>query len=151
MNKRDLHVQLERRFCLYFFPVLLLFLLLSYLHRQGLSPVPPFGSLRIWGLLLFLSTVLLSVAAPIILRAFFQSFVAREGGAALITFYRLQLRMSLLSLLGSYTALLAYLFLVPPFYLYASVLMALYGIYAVLPSRKKLQRELHIYGVRDAV
>ncbi|MBN2531828.1 MAG: hypothetical protein JXB88_02990 [Spirochaetales bacterium] len=116
-----------------------------YLAKITVSP--PFGSLMIWGLFLFIMSVITGVAIPILLRTFFHSRVYKKKSASFQDYAHLQQYNMIISLLSTLPANLAYLFLVPKLYLYGSVIAALYGIYSSLPSVKKIAGELKYYAI----
>jgi len=105
-------------------------------HRAGIDVAVPFGTLRLWG-----------IALPILLRALFQTRAAERGKVTIEGYERLQVRIMLLVLAAALAADAAYLFPVPPLYLYGCVLAALYGIYSIIPSSRKIAGELRYYGL----
>jgi uncharacterized membrane protein YesL len=124
------------------------FLINILIHYQlKLSVSPPFGSLKIWGLCLFIISVITGIALPVLLRTFFHSRAHKKKSARFPDFVILQQRIIIISLLSTLPANIAYLYLVPKLYLYGSVIAALYGIYSSLPSRKKITGELKYYGL----
>lgn len=138
--------KLTRTFVLLLLPALTLFVLAFVGHRSGLRVALP-GSLRVWGIVLLLLTVILSVALPILLRALFHDRAARRRQVEYYEYERFQVRQMAVTLAGAVFAGLAYLLVVPNFHLYGSVLMALYGIYSVLPARRKLAGEMNYYKI----
>jgi len=116
-------------------------------HRAGIDVAVPFGTLRLWGIALLVLSVACGVALPILLRALFQTRAAERGKVTIEGYERLQVRIMLLVLAAALAADAAYLFPVPPLYLYGCVLAALYGIYSIIPSSRKIAGELRYYGL----
>jgi len=127
---------------------LVFFIINLIIHYQlKLSVKPPFGSLMVWGLFLFIISVVAGIALPILLRTLFHSRAHKEKKAQFPGYAVLQERIMVISLLSAIPANIAYLYLVPKLYLYGSVIAALYGIYSSLPSKKKITGELKYYGL----
>ena len=124
------------------------FLGLGYLlHRMNITIPPPFGSLRAWGIILLVLSVLLGVALPILLRTLFNKRAVDRKHVDLNVFVDHQKRLVVISISAAYVAGIAYLLMVPNLYLYGSVLAGLYGIYSAIPSERKLAGELRFYGL----
>jgi len=119
------------------------------LHELGTVVKVPFGTLRGWGIALLILAVACGVALPILLRAQFQTRAARLRRVTLVQYEALQIRIMLLAWAAALAADLAYLFPVPPVYLYGSVLAGLYGIYSIIPSQRKITAELRYYGLEQ--
>jgi hypothetical protein len=135
-----------RVFVLLLLPALILFVLAFVSHQSGMRVTVP-GGLRIWGIVLLVLTVFLSVALPILMRTLFHDRAAKSQHVEYLQYERFQVRQMAVTLAGAVFAGLAYLLVVPNFHLYASVLMALYGVYSVLPSRRKLAGEMKYYKI----
>jgi len=140
--------KLIRYFVLMILPVIILFTLSYFAHQQNIRITPP-GNLQAWGVLLLILAVSLSMALPILMRTIFHDRSARRGGVDFWSYERFQLRQMAVAISGAVFAGLAYLFLVPKFHLYATVLAGLYGIYSVLPSRKKISGEMKYYKIKE--
>jgi hypothetical protein len=124
------------------------FLGLGYvLHRMAITIQAPFGSLRAWGILLLVVSVLLGVAIPVLFRTMFNKRAVDARHVNLADFVAHQRRLVVVSISAAYVAGIAYLLLVPNLYLYGSVLAGLYGIYSAIPSERKLKGELRFYGL----
>lgn len=106
------------------------------------------GTRRLTGIVIFLLTVIATVALPILVRVRFHDRAVKEKVATLESYIQVQKQQMLLIGIGSTMAGLAYLLVIPNLYLYGSVLSALYGIYSVLPSERKTAGELKAYGCR---
>ena len=130
-------------------PALLFFAVDILLHYLGVKPAIPFGSPRLWGIPLFILAVSCGVALPILMRARFQTHVARRKTVALSEYEAVQVRLILVSLTAALFADVAYLFLLPKLYLYGSILAGLYGIYGVIPSKRRILADLKYYGLED--
>jgi hypothetical protein len=98
---------------------------------------PPFGQFRVWGILLLIVSV--GVTLPILLRTLFNRRAVEVKQVALVDFVAHQQRLVVVSISAAYVTGVAYLLLVPNLYLYGSVLAGLYGIYSAIPSERKLK------------
>ena len=126
-----------------------LFLGAAYLlHRMEITVPPPAGPLRAWGIGLLVAAVALGVAIPIVLRTLFNRAALQAGSVQPGEFAAHQKRLVAVAVSSAYVAGIGYLLLVPPLYLYGSVLAGLYGIYSAIPSERKLKAEMKFYGVR---
>jgi hypothetical protein len=124
------------------------FLAAGYLlHRMELAVSPPAGALRAWGIGLLIAAVTLGAALPVLLRTLFNRAAMRAGKVEPGEFAAHQKRLVAVAVSSAYVAGLSYLLLVPPLYLYGSVLAGLYGIYSAIPSERKLKAEKKFYGV----
>ena len=127
------------------------FLGLVYLaHYQRITVTPPLFSIWTWGVILLVLTVFFGVALPILMRTLFHSKAVKNKKVEFSHYERLQINLIVVSMIGAYTACLAYLFLVPKFHLYASIIAGLYGIYAAIPARRKISADLSYYSLKDA-
>jgi hypothetical protein len=117
------------------------------LHLRETTVQPPFGTLKGWGLFLLLLAVLLGAALPILIRTLFNKKAVENKTVEFSAFAAYQRSLSVISISAAYVAGLAYLMVVPSFYLYGSVLVGLYGIYSAIPSRRKLEGEMRYYGL----
>ncbi|MCK5007745.1 MAG: hypothetical protein KAR73_10175 [Spirochaetales bacterium] len=127
------------------------FLGLVYLaHFKKITVTPPLFSIWTWGVILLVLTVFFGVALPILMRTLFHSKAVKNKKVEFSHYERLQINLIVVSMIGAYTACLAYLFLVPKFHLYASIIAGLYGIYAAIPARRKISADLSYYSLKDA-
>lgn len=140
--------KLIRYFVLMILPAVVLFTLSYFAHQCNIEITAP-GSIQAWGILFLILAVSLSVALPIMMRTIFHDRSARRSRVDFRRYERFQLRQMAVAISGTVFAGLAYLFLVPKFHLYATVLAGLYGIYSVLPSRKKISGEMKYYKIKE--
>jgi len=117
------------------------------LHRMNITIPQPFGSLRAWGIILLVLSMLLGVALPVLIRTMFHKRALDAKHVDPAAFVAYQKRMVIISISAAYVAGIAYLLMVPNLYLYGSVLAGLYGIYSAIPSERKLAGELRFYGL----
>jgi hypothetical protein len=130
-------------------PVLLFFALDVIIHQRAIQIPLPFGTPRLWGILVLILSVLCGIALPILMRAGFQTRAARTGSVDLENYTALQIRLIVVSMAAALLACVAYLFVLPKLYLYGSVLAGLYGIYSVIPSNRKINADLRYYGLQE--
>ncbi len=121
-----------------------------FIHRSGISVEPPFGSAWSWGLALLILSVSCGIALPILMRTIFHEQAIKRRKVDFERFTSFQIYLIIVSLSAAFFACLAYLFLVPKFHLYASVLAGLYGVYSSIPSEKKIAGEMKYYGLDKA-
>ena len=140
--------KLIRYFIIMILPAVMLFAFSYFTHQRNIEITAP-GSIQAWGVLLLILTVSLSVALPILMRTIFHDRSARRGEVDFRGYERFQIRQMAVAVSGTVFAALAYLFLVPKFHLYTTVLAGLYGIYSVLPSRKKISGEMKYYKIKE--
>jgi hypothetical protein len=144
----ELTRRLTKSFWIMLSPVIVLFVLSFLAHLGPISVVPP-HSLRAWGIVLLVLSVTLCVALPILLRSLFHERAVRRKTVEYWRYERFQVRQLAIVVSGAAFAGLAYLFIVPKLHLYGSVLAALYGIYSVVPARKKFAGEMKYYQIRE--
>jgi len=124
------------------------FALIYLTHFRKITVTPPTFTIWVWGVILLVLTVWFSVALPILMRTLFHSKAVKNKKVEFGQYEKLQVNLIIVTLIGAYTACLAYLFLVPKLHLYGSVLAGLYGIYAAIPTRKKISADLAYYGLK---
>jgi hypothetical protein len=126
---------------------IIFFIINIIVHYVIKVSVKPPGSLFYWGLALFILSVITGAALPVLMRTVFHSRAYKKKSAQFNDYAQHKQLVIVISLLASIPANCAYLFLVPKLYLYGSVLAGLYGIYAALPSERKITGELKYYGL----
>ena len=140
--------KLIRYFVLMILPAVMLLALSYFVHQRDVEIMLP-GSIQLWGVLFLVLAVSLGVALPILMRTLFHDRSARRGGVDFRRYERFQILQMAVAVSGTLFAALAYLFLVPKFHLYASVLAGLYGIYSVIPSKNKIAGEMKYYKIEE--
>ncbi|MCK5201065.1 MAG: hypothetical protein KAR21_22080 [Spirochaetales bacterium] len=123
---------------------LLLFMSVVLVHQLGIRITAP-GNIRIWGISLLVFSVAFGVAVPVLLRTSFHGRYVKENSVVISEYLIYQRNIIIVCSMAIVSASLAYLFIVSPFYMYGSILAALYGVYSVLPFRIKIENELRIY------
>lgn len=139
--------RIKQRFVIFTVAEVVLFGAVALARALGAGVSIPRPGLGYWGLALMTVAATFGVALPILLRTTFFGSAAKRGGATLPSYETLQQRQIYLVGVGVLAACLAYLFGVPEFHLGAAVLAALYGVYSVLPSAKKLRGEIKFLGM----
>ncbi len=123
---------------------LLLFAGVVVVHQLGIRISPP-GSIRVWGIILFILSVALGAALPVFLRTSFHSKYIKKNSIGKTEYLAYQQKVITVCSIAVVSASLAYLFIVSSLYMYGSILAALYGIYSALPFKEKIVNELKIY------
>jgi len=96
---------------------------------------------------LFPLALILAVAGPIWLRAYFAHQVQYQKRVSPQTLLQFEHRLLWIVLATPYLALIAYLFCKQSFYLGGTVLAALYGIYYCYPSTRRIALDYRIFRV----
>ncbi|OJF76388.1 MAG: hypothetical protein BKP49_07930 [Treponema sp. CETP13] len=98
---------------------------------------------------LFISVAIFSVCIPILIRLGYWQKRQKNKGLNKSDFCKMK-DLSLYSVwIGSVLAIASCIFLIYKSFLYISVLMALYGIYSIWPSKKTFKMELISFGVKE--
>lgn len=116
-------------------------------HKTIISIEPPLFSLKTWGYFLFVISLITGVGVPILLRANFQKNAARTKLATIEGYNKLQQLLLVSVFISCISADAAYFFPVHIFYLYGAFFSCLYGIYSVIPYRKKIAAEMKFYNL----
>jgi Na+-driven multidrug efflux pump len=104
-----------------------------------------------WGISMFffISVALFSICIPILIRLGYWQKRQKYKGLTKIDFYKMK-DLSLYAVwIGSVLAVASCIFLIYKTFLYISVLMALYGIYSIWPSKKIFKMEIKSFGVKE--
>ena len=136
---------LKKRFAVYFSISAVLFIFDVIVHYLFSSVTPPVFGLRTWGYFMFVISLIGGVGAPILLRLNFQKNASKVKMTTIEGYNRLQNMLLLSVFISSISAVIAYLFPVQLLYLYGSFFSCLYGIYSVIPYKKKIAAELRFY------
>jgi hypothetical protein len=148
-NTAGLISRLNRLFWALTLPPIVLLVLGYLLQRTGISVTLPAGVPRALGIVIFLVSVFLGIALPVLLRTLFNKRAVEAKRVEFGDFSVHQKRLVAVSVSAAYVAAIAYLLGVPNMYLYGSVLAGLYGIYSAIPSERKLKGELRFYGLGE--
>ncbi len=119
------------------------------LHKYGVTLQVPSGPPRLWGILFLLLTALCGIATPILMRTTFHDRAIKNKNVTRAQFEKYQKGIILTSFAGAFIADIAYLFLIPQFYVYGCVLAAIYGVYGAIPTPKKITAEMRFYNLED--
>lgn len=141
----DILSGLRKLFAIYFVIAALFFIVDVVFHYTVVSVEPPLFSLKTWGYFLFIISIFAGVGIPILLRSNFQKNAAKTRIATMEGYHRLQRQLMLSVFISCISADIAYLFPVQLLYLYGAFFSCLYGIYSVIPYRKKIAAELKFY------
>ncbi|MDC7226833.1 MAG: hypothetical protein PQJ61_08705 [Spirochaetales bacterium] len=136
---------LKKRFVLYIAVAAFLFLGDVVFHYTAVAIKPPLFSTKTWGYFMFVIALFSGVGVPIFLRSSFQRNAAKTGIAKLDGYQRLQSLLMFSVFISCIASDIAYFFPVQTFYLYGAFFSCLYGIYSVIPYRKKIAAEMKFY------
>lgn len=121
------------------------FVLDVVVHKTIVSVEAPLVSLKTWGYFLFIISIFTGVGMPIFLRSSYHRKSAENKIATIEGFRQLQHRLLISVFISCISADIAYLFPVQILYLYGAFFSCIYGIYSVIPYRKKIAAELKFY------
>ena len=149
MTVEDLFREVRRVFIVAAAGAVLGLLAVFLLHTAGIAVTPPLFSVRAWGILTLILSVLFGVALPILMRTYYHEYRFRKRKADHSSYRKLQINLVIVSTLGAYVALVAYLFSVPKLHLGASVIAGIYGVYSSIPSKGKHKADMNYYGLTE--
>lgn len=107
------------------------------------------GSARFWGIVLLIFSALFGIALPILLRTLFNERALKKREVDTPAFENYQKMVISTAAAAAIFADAAYLLVAPRFYLYGSVLAAIYGVYGAIPAEKKIRGEMRLYGIEE--
>ncbi len=113
--------------------------------------VVDFGPTKFQGILaplLFILSVVFSIALPIFLRSLFAHNVRQKKSVSEADLLKFERTFLYIALVTPYITLAGYILELPRFYLGGTVIMALYAVYYYFPSQKRIQFERRIFRVR---
>ncbi|MCD6397878.1 MAG: hypothetical protein J7L71_10090 [Spirochaetaceae bacterium] len=147
---KDILSNLWKKFWISMSLPILLFIGVVILQKLEIRIIPP-GSIRIWGILLFVLAAAFGVALPILQRTSFHDKFLKDNNVNIAEYIEYQKRLFILCSIAVVPASFAYMFIVSPLYMYGSVLAALYGIYSTLPFKDKITKELRMYKIEGQI
>jgi len=140
--------ELRRTYIVLLIPAIVGFIFLFVAKKFHLIHIGPFKFQEFLGPLLFIASVILAIALPILFRTLFAHKVRHQKSVSetdLLKFERIFLYIALLT---PYVTFIAYFFELPRFYCAGTVLMALYAVYYYYPSERRIKFEKRIFRVR---
>ena len=140
--------ELRRTYIVLLIPAIVGFIFLFVAKKFHLIHIGPFKFHEFLGPSLFIASVLLAIALPILFRTLFAHKVRHQKSVSetdLLKFERIFLYIALLT---PYVTFIAYFFELPRFYCAGTVLMALYAVYYYYPSERRIKFEKRIFRVR---
>ena len=141
--------KLRKTFIIYVVIAALLFIGDVVFHYLAEPIESPLFSLKTWGYFMFIISLFCGVGIPILLRANFQKISAKNGIAEIEGYLGLQMKLLLSVFISCISAVIAYFFPVQLLYLYGAFFSCLYGIYSVIPYKKKIAAEMRFYKLTD--
>ncbi len=147
-NTKDISKTLWKFFWFSIVLPLILFIGVVVVHQLEISFIPP-GDLRIWGIFLFVFSVTVGVALPVLLRTSFHGKYIKQNSTTISEYLGYQRNLIIVCSIAIISASIAYLFIVSPLYMYGSILAALYGIYSTIPFNERIANELKIYKLEQ--
>ena len=140
--------ELRRTYIVLLIPAIVGFIFLFVAKTYHLIHIGPFKFKEFLGPAVFIVSVILAIALPILFRTLFAHKVRHQKSVSetdLLKFERIFLYVALLT---PYVTLTAYFFELPRFYCAGTVLMALYAVYYYYPSERRITFEKRIFRVR---
>ncbi len=147
---KDILSSLWKKFWISMSLPILLFIGVVILQKLEIGIIPP-GSIRIWGILLFVLAAAFGAALPVLLRTTFHDKFLKNNNVNVPEYIEYQKKLFILCSVAIVPASFAYMFIVSPLYMYGSVLAALYGIYSALPFKDKISKELGMYKLEGQI
>lgn len=138
---------LKKRFAIICGIIIVLFFTIVLLHRvnfESLSPASYFVTM-----ICFIATAIFSLCVPIIIRLMTFKKVKDNGNISRKIYLEFHNIVLLSVFIGSLFALYGYYALIKDTLETVSLLMALYGIYSAIPSKKSINMELVEFNVED--
>ena len=130
-------------------PAILLFATLYVSSKLGAAAPPRWAHTHPWiGVALFMGTVVLGVAAPLMLRT---AFVSRHRGRRSIPeaeVERFERRQLMVALWAPYLAVMAAYLELPTVLFAGAVLSAFYALYYFYPTRRRIAHERRLFRAR---
>ena len=119
----------------------------SFVVGKYREPMIPFGVEYYWGTFCVFGSMLFGVIFPIILRLVFHNRAIKNRKVILLDYIKQQKLELGVTFLGTIFVAPVCLFALPVVHTYVTVLAALYAIYSVLPSAKKITGEINLYKI----
>lgn len=119
------------------------------LHKLAIPQSPHGETLRMFGLIFFVLSVATGIALPIIFRTQLHGKLMRNKKIELKEYISYNRALFILAASSSVFSSVNYFLAVPDLYLYGSVLATLWGIYGVIPAKKRIISETKYYRVQD--
>jgi len=104
---------------------------------------------RIISTIVLVGATLFSVALPILLRTWFYQKSYKNKSLSQSDYLKLKTLIIISVLIGSLFALLGYYYPVYKYHLYISILVLLWGIYSISPSKKVIKRDFIDFKVEE--
>ena len=124
-------------------------LIVFLLHRIGAPSSGRVGANRINSVIALLGTTIFAIGFPILLRTGFFQKGTKDRGLSLSDFSRMKRLIGYSVSIGEFFMLFAYYLPIYTYHLYITVLVGIYGIYSIFPSRETYEKELQSFGVVD--
>ena len=137
--------RIKKTFMVFIIPVLILFAGVALLHQRIKTVTPSLINLKLTGVLVFIISFLCGVGVPILLRIAFQKKAAGIKKAVVDDYEDLQRKLIISVFISCLSAVAGYVFPVSTLYLYGAFFSCLYGVYSVLPYRRKIAGEMKFY------
>lgn len=121
--------------------------IISFVVGKYRQPRIPFGVEYYWGTFCVFGSMLFGVIFPIILRVIFHNRAIKNNKVLLLDYIKQQKLELRVTFLGTIFVAPVCLFSLPVVHTYVTVLAALYAIYSVIPSVKKITGEINLYKI----
>ncbi|WP_320130796.1 hypothetical protein [uncultured Sphaerochaeta sp.] len=125
------------------------FLFVFVVHRFFPSLHRGPGASRLSSIIGLMGTTLFCVAIPILLRTGFFQKSTKTKGLDSKKFIHMELACIISVCIGELFMLVSYYIPIYTYHLYLTVLVGIYGIYSIFPSKESYKKELSSFGVHD--
>jgi len=137
--------ELRRTYFRLLVPVIVGFVVYFVAKTYDLFDFGPTKFHEILAPLLFILSVVFSIALPIFLRTVFAHSVRHQKNVPEADLLKFERTFLYIALVTPYITLAGYILELPRFYLGGTVIMALYAVYYYFPSQKRIQFERRIF------
>jgi len=140
--------ELRRTYFRLLVPVIVGFVVYFVAKTYDLFDFGPTKFHEILAPLLFILSVVFSIALPVFLRTVFAHSVRQKKSVSEADLLKFERTFLYIALVTPFIALAGYILELPRFHLGGTVIMALYAVYYYFPSQKRIQFERRIFRVR---
>jgi hypothetical protein len=142
--------ELKKTYFVILIPSILGFIFAFGVKAYDLFKIDQVDNLNIYGPVILILCVTLAIALPIFYRTLFAHQKRDQKMVSEADFVKFERRLMVISLATPYLALAAYALEFPKFYTTAAILLGLYAIYYLFPSKKRLALDRRIFRVRES-
>lgn len=125
--------------------ILLLVFLLIFFFRKNMER----EATRALSTNILIGSTIFSVALPILFRTGFYNKSIKNNGLSREVYFNFKLLLIISTFIGSLFSLYGYFYPIFRYHLYIAVLLSLWGLYSIYPSKKIYDKEIITYQVKE--